>query len=76
MEKTRSQKQMEYARRTGFAASKKYNKEKTKLVRICFSKSNQSDMIEWLESKSNKSGYIKQLILSDIREKTDGKVEL
>lgn len=44
----------------------KYRKEKTYFVQIGFNRSVDGNIIEWLESKPNKSEYIRGLILSDM----------
>lgn len=46
-------------------ASNKYNKENTLTVCIRLNKETDKDIIEILDSKDNKTGYIKNLIRSD-----------
>lgn len=58
--------QKEYAKRSGYAANNKYNKEKTKSYAIRMMKSSDSDIIDWLEEQFNKAGYIKGLIREDM----------
>ncbi len=59
--------QREYAKRTGRAADRKYQKEKTKQYALRMFLSTDADIIDWLENKENKTGYIKQLIREDIQ---------
>jgi len=47
-------------------ASNKYNKEKTLTVCLRLNKETDKDIIEILDSKDNKTGYIKNLIRSDL----------
>ena len=61
--------QAEYAKRTGYAANAKYAKDNTKGYYIRFVKKTENDMIDWLEAKDNKSGYIKDLIRADMKNK-------
>lgn len=58
--------QREYAKRTGYAATIKSNKKNTKLINIRFILSSEGDMLEFLSSKENVSGYIKSLIRQDM----------
>lgn len=60
--------QREYAKRTRYAAQRKYDKENTKSYTFRFMKTTESDLIEKLDSQENKSGYIKSLIRADISE--------
>lgn len=66
MAKTRAEIQRDYEKRSGYAAIKKYQSEKTTVINIRFVKSTEGDMLKKLESVPNKSSYIKSLIRSDI----------
>lgn len=46
-----------------------YEKENVKQVKFKLNKKTESDIIEYLESKENKQGYIKQLIRDDMAKK-------
>lgn len=48
-------------------ASAKYNKENTKNVVLHLNITTDKDIIDHLEHKDNKTGYIKDLIRDDIR---------
>jgi hypothetical protein len=69
--KSKSEIQKDYLKRTGYRATKKYNKESTKLFNIRLVVNTEKDIIEWLEGVENKSGYIKQLIRMDMAEKSE-----
>lgn len=62
----KNERQREYAKRTGYAASAKSQKVNTKTVNLRFSINTESDILEYLETKENKSGYIKELIRKDM----------
>lgn len=47
-------------------ASKKYDKNNTKVVTLKLNKTTDADILEQLERSENKQGYIKQLIRNDI----------
>ena len=47
-------------------ASAKYNKENVKRVILHFNITTDKDILDFLSHKDNKTGYIKQLIRSDI----------
>lgn len=64
--KTKNEIQREYAKRTGYAAQRKYDKENTKAYTFRFMRNTEADLIEKLDSQKNKSGYVKQLIRDDI----------
>lgn len=51
--------QREYAKRTGRAADNKYKKDNTKMYALRMFLNTDADIIEWLENKDNKTGYIK-----------------
>ena len=61
--------QREYARKTGYASNSQYNAEKTKMIGIRFVISTEQDLLDYLETKDNKSGYIKDLIRADMSKK-------
>lgn len=71
MPKSKSQIQQDYARRTGYAAQRKYDKENAWRMQLKFIQSTESDLIEKLESVPNKSGYIKSLIRADLAKSSD-----
>ena len=48
-------------------ASMKYDSKNTKDVRIKLNLKTDADILEWLEAKGNKQGYIKELIRNDIK---------
>lgn len=62
----KNERQREYAKRTGYAASAKYNKERGKSVALRLFTPQDDDIINKLESVGNKAGYIKELIRKDI----------
>ena len=45
----------------------KYDKENTKRVFIKLNKNTDKDILDYLESVSNKQGYIKELIRKDMK---------
>ena len=45
----------------------KYDKENTKRVYIKLNKNTDKDILDYLESVSNKQGYIKELIRKDMK---------
>ena len=62
----KNQRQREYEKQTGNAASKKSQKKNTKLESIRLTFSTDGDIIEKLNSLDNKAGYLKKLIRDDI----------
>ncbi len=48
-------------------ARDKYNKEHYKVVSFKLHKTNDKDIMEYLESLPNKQGYIKELIRQDMK---------
>lgn len=48
-------------------AQAKYDKDNTIQVKLKLNKKTDADLISWLDDISNKQGYIKELIRSDIR---------
>lgn len=65
--KTKAEIQRDYAKRSGYAAQKKYNANNTVEFRFRCMKTTEADIIEQLEKQPNKSGYIKSLIRQDIK---------
>lgn len=47
-------------------AQEKYDKDNTVQVKLKLNKKTDADLISWLDDISNKQGYIKDLIRSDI----------
>ena len=45
----------------------KYDRENTKRVYIKLNKNTDKDILDYLDSKSNKQGYIKKLIRKDMK---------
>lgn len=48
-------------------ATRKYDDDNTKQIMLKLNKKTDADILERLESVSNKQGYIKELIRADIR---------
>ena len=46
----------------------KYDRENTKRVYIKLNKNTDSDILAYLDSKSNKQGYIKELIRKEMKQ--------
>ncbi len=67
--KSKSEIQKEYAKRSDYAAQKKYRATNTKKYSLECVKTTDTDIIAKLEAQPNKAGYIKALIRADI-EKT------
>lgn len=62
----------EKARKKAIAESKNdYNKRETTCFNVRFANKRDATVIEHLKSQSNKSNYIRQLILKDIEKKED-----
>ena len=59
--------QREYAKKTGYAANMKYEKNNIKRYVIKLSINTDKDIIDELENKDNKAGFIKQLIRDEIK---------
>lgn len=66
MAKSKNEVQREYAKRSGYAANKKYLKEHGRRVTVCLTTPSDDDILAKLETVESKSGYIKQLIRADI----------
>ena len=47
--------------------TRRFNKDNYKQYCIMVNKSTEASIISWLEAQSNKQGYIKQLILDDMK---------
>lgn len=54
--------------------TKRYHKEKITTFCIAFNRESESDIIEYLSTIENKSGYIKKLIAADRAEKSRKRV--
>ena len=59
--------QREYAKRTGYASGVKYNKAHGKSFNFRLYTPKDNEMIEWLDSHENNTGYIKDLIREDMK---------
>ena len=47
-------------------ATAKYKKENMKQIKFEINKATESELLAWIESKENRQGYIKSLILADM----------
>lgn len=52
-----------------YEQNSKWNKANTLLLTIRLVKTTEQDLIEWLNSQPNKSGYVKALIRKDMEDK-------
>ena len=59
--------QRQYAKRTGYAANAKYNKERGTSVAFRLFSPQDNDILEQLQSVPSKAGYIKELIRKDMK---------
>lgn len=59
--------QREYAKRTGYAGGAKYNKERGKVINFRLFTPQDDMILNWINSQSNKSGYLKSLIKEDMK---------
>lgn len=50
-------------------AIKKYNKEYKKQIKFTVNKRTEPKLLAWIEAQENKQGYIKSLILADMKAK-------
>lgn len=66
MAKTKAEIQRDYEKRTGYAAQSKYNKEKVRRYVVNCVISTEQDLIDFMETKENKAGYLKELIRKDM----------
>lgn len=64
--KSKREIQKDYEQRTGYAAQQKYNKNNIKRVVVNLNQKTDADILNKLDSISNKQGYIKNLIRQDI----------
>ena len=64
----KNERQREYAKKTGYAANRKSDKKNMTSMLLKFSYNTEQDILDWLATKDNKSGYIKALIRKDIAE--------
>ncbi len=56
----------------GLTPQQRYHKKNKVSFDLCFMKSTEQDMLDWLNKQTNKSGAIKALIRQEIqREKTE-----
>lgn len=53
-------------RECDYRASQKYQKEKCRKITLLLNKRIDEDILVWLDSQDNKSGYLKQLIRADM----------
>ena len=49
-----------------YPANKRYEKSTIRKVLVAFNRNTEPDLLEWIESIENKSGYIKRLIREDM----------
>ena len=49
-----------------YPANKRYEKSTIRKVPVAFNRNTEPDLLEWIESIENKSGYIKRLIREDM----------
>ncbi len=50
-------------------ATAKYKKENLKTIPFQINRTTESELLAWLEKQENRQGYIKSLILADMRAK-------
>jgi hypothetical protein len=63
-----------YGERTGHASKKKYqetHKDDYKKMLLCYHREKDRAIVQKLEAQTNKSDYIRQLILADIAKQSD-----
>lgn len=53
-------------RESDYRASQKYQKEKCRKITLLLNKKIDEDLLVWLDSQENKSGYLKKLIREDM----------
>lgn len=53
-------------RECDYRASQKYQKEKCRKITLLLNKRIDEDILVWLDSQGNKSGYLKDLIRADM----------
>lgn len=53
-------------RESDYRASQKYQKEKCRKITLLLNKRIDEDILVWLDSQDNKSGYLKKLIRADM----------
>ncbi len=51
---------------SNYRASQKYQKEKCRKITLLLNKKIDEDLLVWLDSQENKSGYLKKLIREDM----------
>lgn len=59
--------QREYGKRTNYAANTAYLKKNARSISIRLFKNTDAEVLEKLDSVENKTDYIRQLILADIK---------
>lgn len=62
----KNERQKEYAKKTKYAANARSNQKNTRTVNLRFSINTESDILDYLDTKENKAGYIKELIRKDM----------
>ena len=60
-----------YNQRTGYARQNEYNKKNIKQIILKFNIVNDKDVLEKLDDVSNKTDYVRQLIINDINGSVD-----
>lgn len=72
----KNQRQREYSKATNYASQKEYNKQHGKNVNFRVFTPQDDDIINFIETVTNKAGYLKDLIRADIaRRKADGTIK-
>lgn len=52
-----------------YSYDRQYAKENLQQIKFALNKETDADILEWLSKKSNKAGYLKELIRKDMEEK-------
>ena len=66
MPKTHSERQLEYERRSHYAAQTRYRQKAVYRPAIAFNRNTEPDIVEYLSGIENKTDYIRQLIRADM----------
>lgn len=53
--------------------SNKYIEENQQVIRVKINRKTEPELLEWIRKKSNKQGYIKELILKDMAQAEESK---